>query len=110
MALQPKPIYGSILFSDHQISFICFRLESNSLHLYSSLPDSQGMLLAKDIRDRERGGRAQVRVIEGEAESGSPESMEMLSGVFGQRNFELMDGPPDEATDQEQKSKLKLYQ
>lgn len=68
------------------------------------------MLLAKDIRDRERGGRAQVRVIEGEAESGSPESMEMLSGVLGQRNFELMDGPPDEAADQEQKSKLKLYQ
>lgn len=85
-------------------------LESDLLHLYSSLPDSQGMLLAKDIRDRERGGRAQVRVIEGEAESGSPESMEMLSGVLGQRNFELMDGPPDEAFDQEQKSKLTLYQ
>uniref|UniRef100_H2VDH5 Advillin n=2 Tax=Takifugu rubripes TaxID=31033 RepID=H2VDH5_TAKRU len=69
----------------------------------------KGMLLAKDIRDRERGGRAQVRVIEGEAESGSPESMEMLSGVLGQRNFELMDGPPDEAFDQEQKSNLTLY-
>lgn len=89
-----------------------YRLESNLFHLYSSLcnPDSQGMLLAKDIRDRERGGRAQVRVIEGDAESGSSESMEMLSGVLGQRNFELMDGPPDEAFDQEQKSKLMLYQ
>lgn len=66
--------------------------------------------MAKDIRDKERGGRAEVRVIEGEDESGSSESMKMLSGVLGQRNFELMDGPPDEAVDQEQKSKLTLYQ
>lgn len=68
------------------------------------------MLLGKDIRDRERGGRAEVRVIEGEAESSSSEAMEILSGVLGQRNFDLMDGPPDETFDQEQKSKLMLYQ
>lgn len=68
------------------------------------------MLLAKDIRDRERGGRAEVRVIEGEAESSSTEGMEVLSGVLGERNFDLMDGPPDETVDQEQKSKLTLYQ
>lgn len=68
------------------------------------------MLLAKDIRDRERGGRAEVRVIEGEAESSSTEGMEILSGVLGERNFDLMDGPPDETVDQEQKSKLTLYQ
>lgn len=68
------------------------------------------MLLAKDIRDRERGGRAEVRVVEGEAESSSPQSMEMLNGVLGVRTFDLMDGPPDETFDQEQKSNLMLYQ
>lgn len=73
-------------------------------------PESQGMLLAKDIRDRERGGRAEVRVIEGEAESSSSQDMEMLKGVLGERTFDLMDGPRDENFDQEQKSKLTLYQ
>lgn len=74
------------------------------------MSESQGMLLAKDIRDRERGGRAEVRVVEGEAESGSPQSMEMLNGVLGVRAFDLPDGPPDENFDQEQKAELTLYQ
>lgn len=68
------------------------------------------MLLAKDIRDRERGGRAEIRVIEGEAENNFPQNMEILNGVLGERTSKLMDGPPDETADQEQKSKLTLYQ
>lgn len=70
----------------------------------------KGMLLAKDIRDRERGGRAEIGVIEGEAESDSPHSMQILTGVLGQRSSELPDGAPDAAADQEQRSKLTLYQ
>ncbi|XP_037630867.1 advillin [Sebastes umbrosus] len=69
----------------------------------------KGMLLAKDIRDRERGGRAEIRVIEGDAESNSPHNMEILNGVLGNRSSELTDGPPDETADQEQKAKLTLY-
>ncbi|TMS19235.1 Advillin [Larimichthys crocea] len=69
----------------------------------------KGMLLAKDIRDRERGGRADIRVIEGEAESDSPHNMEALNGVLGERTSQLKDGPSDETADQEQKSKLTLY-
>lgn len=68
------------------------------------------MLLAKDIRDRERGGRADVRVIDGEAESNSSQSMEILNDVLGERTSELTDALPDETADQEQKSKLTLYQ
>ena len=68
------------------------------------------MLLAKDIRDRERGGRAEVRVVEGEDESNSPQYMEVLNGVLGERTCDLVDGPPDENADQEQKSRLTLYQ
>ncbi|XP_049432955.1 advillin [Epinephelus fuscoguttatus] len=69
----------------------------------------KGMLLAKDIRDRERGGRAEIRVIEGVAEGNSPQSMEILNSVLGERSFELKDGSPDETADQEQKAKLTLY-
>ncbi|XP_031702666.1 advillin [Anarrhichthys ocellatus] len=69
----------------------------------------KGMMLAKDIRDRERGGRAEIRVIEGEAERDSPQNMEILNGVLGARSSDLKDGPPDETADQEQKSKLTLY-
>ncbi|XP_044205209.1 advillin [Thunnus albacares] len=69
----------------------------------------KGMLLAKDIRDRERGGRAEIKVIEGEAESNSPQNMEILTGVLGERTSNLTDGPPDETADQEQKGKLTLY-
>lgn len=68
------------------------------------------MLLAKDIRDRERGGRAEIRIIEGEAESNSPQHMEILTEVLGQRSSELPEGAPDATADQEQKSKLTLYQ
>lgn len=78
------------------------------LFYYTSI--SQGMLLAKDIRDRERGGRADIRVIEGEAEKNSPQNMEILTDILGQRTFNLMDGSPDETADQEQKGKLTLYQ
>lgn len=68
------------------------------------------MLLAKDIRDRERGGRAEIRVTEGDEESNCPQNMELLNGVLGERTSKLVDGPPDETADQEQKSKLTLYQ
>uniref|UniRef100_A0A3B4TH88 Advillin n=1 Tax=Seriola dumerili TaxID=41447 RepID=A0A3B4TH88_SERDU len=69
----------------------------------------KGMLLAKDIRDRERGGRAEIRVVEGEAESNSLHSMGILNDVLGERTFTLTDGSPDETVDLEQKSKLTLY-
>ncbi|XP_030274770.1 advillin [Sparus aurata] len=69
----------------------------------------KGMLLAKDIRDRERGGRAEIRVVEGEAESNSPHNMEILNGVLGERTSRLTDGPPDATVDQQQKSNLTLY-
>uniref|UniRef100_G3N5W3 Gelsolin-like domain-containing protein n=1 Tax=Gasterosteus aculeatus aculeatus TaxID=481459 RepID=G3N5W3_GASAC len=47
----------------------------------------KGMMLAKDIRDRERGGRAEIRVIEGDAESNSPQTMEILNSVLGDCYF-----------------------
>ncbi|XP_071399077.1 advillin [Centroberyx affinis] len=69
----------------------------------------KGMLLAKDIRDRERGGRAEIRVIEGDAEGDSPQHMQVLTGTLGERTCELTSGRPDETADQEQKAQLTLY-
>uniref|UniRef100_A0A9J7ZN84 HP domain-containing protein n=1 Tax=Cyprinus carpio carpio TaxID=630221 RepID=A0A9J7ZN84_CYPCA len=69
----------------------------------------KGMMLAKDIRDRERGGRTEIGVIEGDAEANSPSLMEMMVSVLGERPSKLPSGTPDEITDQEQMSKLTLY-
>lgn len=67
------------------------------------------MLLSKDIRDRERGGRAEIRVIEGNEESGSPQNMELMNSVLGERTSNLTEGQPDEVVDQEVKANLTLY-
>ncbi len=71
---------------------------------------SKGMMLAKDIRDRERGGRTEIGVIEGDAEANSPSVMELMVRILGERPSKLPSGTPDEITDREQMSKLTLYQ
>lgn len=68
------------------------------------------MLLAKDIRDRERGGRTEICVIEGDIEDKSPSLMELLCGVIGVRPATLPEGTSDEKADQEQMSQVTLYQ
>lgn len=69
----------------------------------------KGMLLAKDIRDRERGGRAAVGIVEGEEEERSSRMMGVMKEALGDRSGELPDGTPDEIADQEQKCQLTLY-
>uniref|UniRef100_A0A8C1CQ80 Advillin n=1 Tax=Cyprinus carpio carpio TaxID=630221 RepID=A0A8C1CQ80_CYPCA len=49
----------------------------------------KGMMLAKDIRDRERGGRAEIGVIEGDAEASSPSLMEVMKSILGERPSKL---------------------
>uniref|UniRef100_A0A8C9WKY3 Villin-1 n=1 Tax=Scleropages formosus TaxID=113540 RepID=A0A8C9WKY3_SCLFO len=68
----------------------------------------KGMNLAKDIRDRERGGRAKVTVVEGENEGSSEEAMRLMKQVLGERR-ELKDPIPDEVVDQKLKSSVKLF-
>lgn len=69
----------------------------------------KGMQLAKDIRDRERGGRAEIGVIEGDAEGDSPNLMEILKSTLGERNTKLSSAVPDDTPDQELKAQLTLY-
>ncbi|XP_043931169.1 villin-1 [Protopterus annectens] len=68
----------------------------------------KGMNLAKDIRDRERGGRAQIGVVDGENEGASNELMRLLKHMLGERK-EIKAAIPDDIVDQRQKSVIKLY-
>ncbi|NXA07307.1 VILI protein, partial [Sapayoa aenigma] len=68
----------------------------------------RAMTLAKDIRDRERGGRAKVGVVDGENEGASPELMKVLTHVLGEKR-DIQPAIPDEKVDQILKSSLKLY-
>lgn len=67
------------------------------------------MNLAKDIRDRERGGRAQVTVVEGDDEKSSEEAMKMMKEVLGDKR-EIRDAIPDEIVDEKLKTAIKLFQ
>uniref|UniRef100_A0A8C3TUL0 Villin 1 n=1 Tax=Catharus ustulatus TaxID=91951 RepID=A0A8C3TUL0_CATUS len=66
----------------------------------------RAMTLAKDIRDRERGGRAKVGVVDGEAEDASPELMKVLKHVLGEKR-DIQPAIPDDKVDQIVKSSLK---
>ncbi|KAM9671651.1 LOW QUALITY PROTEIN: advillin [Trichechus inunguis] len=68
----------------------------------------KAMLLAKDIRDRERGGRAEIGVIEGDKEKASPELLKVLQDTLGRRSI-IKPAIPDEIIDQQQKSNIMLY-
>uniref|UniRef100_A0A8B9JMS6 Advillin n=1 Tax=Astyanax mexicanus TaxID=7994 RepID=A0A8B9JMS6_ASTMX len=69
----------------------------------------KGMLLAKDIRDRERGGRAEIGVIEGDAEKNSPLLMEALTSIIGERPAKLPSGTSDDQADQQQMAQVTLF-
>ncbi|XP_049912534.1 villin-1 isoform X2 [Epinephelus moara] len=69
----------------------------------------KAVLLAQDIRDRERGGRAQIGVVEGRDEQSSPELMKVMTAVLGQRTGQLKEAIPDDKPDQVQNTSVRLY-
>uniref|UniRef100_A0A7N8YD38 Villin-like n=1 Tax=Mastacembelus armatus TaxID=205130 RepID=A0A7N8YD38_9TELE len=69
----------------------------------------KAVLLAQDIRDRERGGRAQIGVVEGADEKSSPELMKLMTAVLGQRTGQIKEATPDDSTDHAQNASVKLY-
>nr|XP_040023598.1 villin-1 isoform X2 [Gasterosteus aculeatus aculeatus] len=70
----------------------------------------KAVLLAQDVRDRERGGRAQIGVVEGGAERDSPELMKIMTAVLGQRSGQLKEAVADDEPDQVQNASVRLYQ
>uniref|UniRef100_A0A8C2DVA0 Villin-1 n=1 Tax=Cyprinus carpio TaxID=7962 RepID=A0A8C2DVA0_CYPCA len=77
-----------------------FLLDLGSLLIQWNGPKSnrmerlRGMNLAKDIRDRERGGRAQVTVVEGDDEKSSEEAMKLMIQALGEKKH-IKDAIPD---------------
>ncbi|XP_067881020.1 advillin [Heterodontus francisci] len=92
-----------------------FLLDIGKVIIQWNGPDSnrmerlKGMQLAKDIRDRERGGRAEIGVIEGDQELKSPELMKVVKNFLGERTKKLNSPTPDEKADQQQKTNIRLY-
>ncbi|KAL8163931.1 UNVERIFIED_CONTAM: hypothetical protein K2H54_041352 [Gekko kuhli] len=69
----------------------------------------KAMLLAKDIRDRERGGRTEIRVVEGDEEKASPDLMKVLESELGERPQDLRPAISDAAVEQQQRTSISLY-
>ncbi|KAG8443520.1 hypothetical protein GDO86_012065 [Hymenochirus boettgeri] len=63
--------------------------------------------LAQSIRDDERGGRAQIGIIDNEKDS--PDLMQIMKAVLGERTGELRDAIPDTIVDEQQKANVRLY-
>ncbi|KAH0621249.1 hypothetical protein JD844_022336 [Phrynosoma platyrhinos] len=82
--------------------------ESEAFRSYFKQGIMYGMTLAKDIRDRERGGRAYVGVVDGEDEAASPGLMKVMIYVLGEKR-DIQPPIPDAVVDQKLKSALKLY-
>ncbi|XP_044526108.1 villin-like protein isoform X2 [Gracilinanus agilis] len=68
---------------------------------------SRGLALARHIRDGERGGRAQIGVVD--EEQNSADLMQIMETVLGPRASSLRDAIPDEKVDEFQKANLRLY-
>uniref|UniRef100_A0A8C7SEQ1 Villin-1 n=1 Tax=Oncorhynchus mykiss TaxID=8022 RepID=A0A8C7SEQ1_ONCMY len=70
----------------------------------------KGMTLAKDIRDRERGGRAQVSVVEADDEKSSEEAMKLMKQHLGETRRDIRDSiVSDDVVDQKLRSSVKLF-
>ncbi|XP_062975763.1 advillin [Elgaria multicarinata webbii] len=69
----------------------------------------KAMLLAKDIRDRERGGRAEIGVVEGDEEDASPDLVKVLESELGKKPHGIRPPVSDEVVDQQQKANITLY-
>lgn len=91
-----------------------FLLDLGSLIIQWNGPNSnrterlKAMNLAKDIRDRERGGRAQVTVVEGEDEQSSEEAMKLMKQALGEKR-NIKEAIPDEIVDEKLKTAIKLF-
>ncbi|XP_063808367.1 advillin [Pseudophryne corroboree] len=92
-----------------------FLLDLGRIIIQWNGPDSnkaermKAMLLAKDIRDRERGGRMEIGVVEGDNEKAFPELTKLLTSTLGERTQKIGPGSADEVADQSQKANIMLY-
>ncbi|KAG7261943.1 hypothetical protein CRUP_007002 [Coryphaenoides rupestris] len=69
----------------------------------------KGMNLAKDIRDRERGGRAQVTVVEADDEKSSEEAVKLMKQHLGDRRDIRDSVASDNVVDSKLRDSMKLF-
>nr|CAB3267612.1 villin-1 [Phallusia mammillata] len=67
-------------------------------------------VMAKEIRDRERGGRAQVMVIDGENERGNGKAFDALLKILGAKPKSIKPSTPDDKASRSKMAQLKLFQ
>ncbi|XP_051870243.1 villin-1-like [Pristis pectinata] len=68
----------------------------------------KAMQLAKDIRDRDRAGRGQIAVIDGQDKDASAELMKLMTFLLGAKE-KIKAATPDEVVDQQLKRAVKLF-
>ncbi|XP_029099989.1 villin-like protein isoform X3 [Monodon monoceros] len=68
---------------------------------------SEGLALTRSLQDRERGGRAQIGVVDDETEA--TDLMQIMEAVLGCRVGNLHTAMPSKSTDQLQKANVRLY-
>ncbi|XP_058146579.1 villin-like protein [Dasypus novemcinctus] len=73
----------------------------------SASEKARGLALTRSLGDRERGGRAQVGVVDDEA--GAADLVRIMEAVLGSRGTGLQDAVPAPAPSQLQKANVRLY-
>ncbi|XP_049571839.1 villin-like protein isoform X7 [Orcinus orca] len=73
----------------------------------STAEKARGLALTRSLQDRERGGRAQIGVVDDEAEAA--DLMQIMEAVLGCRVGNLHTAMPSKSTDQLQKANVRLY-
>ncbi|EHH51429.1 hypothetical protein EGM_10795 [Macaca fascicularis] len=68
---------------------------------------ARGLALTYSLRDRERGGRAQIGVVDDEAKA--PDLMQIMEAVLGRRVGSLRAATPSKDINQLQKASVRLY-
>ncbi|KAG8521547.1 Villin-like protein, partial [Galemys pyrenaicus] len=73
----------------------------------SSTEKARGLALTCSLRDRERGGRAQIAVVDDEVEA--TDLVQIMEAVLGRRAANLQAAIPSRTTGQLQKANVRLY-
>uniref|UniRef100_A0A8D0TEW9 Gelsolin-like domain-containing protein n=1 Tax=Sus scrofa TaxID=9823 RepID=A0A8D0TEW9_PIG len=67
----------------------------------------EGLALTRSLKDRERGGRAQIGIVDDEVEA--PELMQIMEAVLGRRVGNLRAAMPSKSINELQKASVRLY-
>uniref|UniRef100_A0A8D1JKX8 Gelsolin-like domain-containing protein n=1 Tax=Sus scrofa TaxID=9823 RepID=A0A8D1JKX8_PIG len=73
----------------------------------STAEKARGLALTRSLKDRERGGRAQIGIVDDEVEA--PELMQIMEAVLGRRVGNLRAAMPSKSINEVQKASVRIY-